>query len=85
MHAVYCIIIIVCTLLSQTPDSYGSMLEISWKGTKSVTFPTGEVRKFLQDGDTVVMKGWCQGAAGHRVGFGVCDAKVLPALDLKLS
>lgn len=59
------------------------MLEISWKGSKPLTLPNGEVRKFIQDGDNVVMKGWCQGA-GHRVGFGVCEGKVLPALDLKL-
>lgn len=58
------------------------MLEISWKGTKPLTLPNGEVRKFVQDGDNVVMRGWCQGE-GLRVGFGTCEGKVLPAIDLK--
>ena len=57
------------------------MLEISWKGSKPLTLPNGEVRKFIQDGDTVVMRGWCQGD-GFRVGFGQCEGKVLPALQL---
>ncbi len=67
--------------LPQTPDSYGSMLEISWKGTRPLTLPNGEVRKFLQDRDTVVMRGYCQGN-GYRVGFGECVGQVLPALKL---
>jgi len=71
----------IIMLLLQTPDSYGSMLEASWKGTKPITLPTGEVRKFLQDGDNVVMRGWCQNGNG-RVGFGECTGKVLPALKL---
>lgn len=60
------------------------MLEISWKGTKPLTLPNGEVRKFIQDNDTVVMQGWCQGD-GYRVGFGVCEGQVLPALQLNLT
>lgn len=71
----------VYVVMFQTPDSYGSMLEASWKGTKPVTLSNGEVRKFLQDGDTVVMRGWCQNEGG-RVGFGECTGKVLPALKL---
>jgi fumarylacetoacetase len=54
------------------------MLEISWKGTKSVTLPSGEERKFLQDGDTVIMTGYAQGD-GYRVGFGEVSGKILPA------
>jgi fumarylacetoacetase len=67
------------TLSGKTPDSYGSMLELSWRGTKPLTLSDGSTRKFLQNGDTVVMTGYCQGD-GHRVGFGQCSGQVLPAL-----
>jgi len=68
------------TISGPTEDSYGSMLELSWKGSKPLDFPNGEQRKFLQDGDTVIMTGWAQGN-GYRVGFGKCEGKVLPARD----
>eukprot|EP01089_Gocevia_fonbrunei_P008022 TRINITY_DN1956_c0_g1_i1.p1 TRINITY_DN1956_c0_g1~~TRINITY_DN1956_c0_g1_i1.p1 ORF type:complete len:438 (+),score=108.25 TRINITY_DN1956_c0_g1_i1:37-1314(+) len=68
------------TISGPTDDSLGSMLEISWKGTRSVTLPSGEERKFLQDGDTVHINGFCQGN-GYRIGFGPCSGKVLPALN----
>lgn len=55
------------------------MLELSWKGSKEVSLGESGVRKFLQDGDNVVMTGWCQGE-GYRVGFGHCSGRVLPAL-----
>ena len=66
------------TLSGPTPDSYGSMLEISWKGTKPVAMPDGTERKFLQDGDTVIMKAFCE-KNGKRVGFGEVRSKILPA------
>ncbi|MFT4543885.1 MAG: fumarylacetoacetase [Bacteroidia bacterium] len=67
------------TLSGPTPESYGSMLEISWKGTKSVTMPDGTERKFLQDGDSVIMKAFCE-KDGNRVGFGEVRSKVLSAV-----
>jgi len=66
------------TISGPTPDSFGSMLEISWKGTKPVQMPDGSERKFIMDGDTVIMKGHCQ-RNGIRIGFGEVAAKVLPA------
>lgn len=54
------------------------MLELSWRGSKTVDIGNGETRKFLQDGDEVVMTGYCQGE-GYRVGFGLCTGKVLPS------
>lgn len=66
------------TISGPTPDSYGSMLEISWKGTRPVTMPDGTERRFIQDGDTVIMKGHCE-KNGIRIGFGEVTAKVLPA------
>ena len=56
----------------------GSMLELSWKGTETVTLPNGEERKFLADGDTVTMTGWCE-KDGVRVGFGEVNGTLLPA------
>lgn len=67
------------TISGPTPDSYGSMLEISWRGTKPVDMPDGTQRRFINDGDTVVMKGWGE-VNGLRIGFGECTGKLLPAL-----
>jgi fumarylacetoacetase len=64
------------TISGPTPDSYGSMLEIAWKGTKPVTMADGTERKFISDGDTVVMRGWAE-KDGIRVGFGECSGKVV--------
>jgi fumarylacetoacetase len=67
------------TLSGPAPDSYGSMLEISWKGTKPVSMPDGTERKFLQDGDSVIMKAFCE-KDGNRIGFGEVRSKILPAI-----
>ena len=66
------------TISGPTPDSYGSMLEISWKGTKPVKMNDGTERKFIMDKDTVVMRGHCE-KNGVRIGFGEVSTKVLPA------
>lgn len=64
------------TISGPTPDSYGSMLELSWRGTKPLTLSDGTERKFIQDGDSVVMRGWAQGD-GYRIGFGKAEGTVL--------
>ncbi len=66
------------TISGPTPDSYGSLLELCWKGTKPMEFPNSEKRTFLEDGDRVTMTGWCQGP-GYRVGFGEVTGRILPA------
>ena len=66
------------TISGQTEDAFGSMLELSWKGTREVKVGP-EIRKFLKDGDTVVMKGWSTKAGHGRVGFGECSGQILPA------
>jgi fumarylacetoacetase len=68
------------TISGPTPDSFGSLLELTWKGTKPIKLSSGEQRKFLQDGDTVIMTGWCQGKK-YRVGFGEVRGKILPVKD----
>jgi len=67
------------TISGPTPDSYGSMLEISWQGKNPVQMPDGTERKFIQDGDTVAIKGWCE-KDGVRIGFGECNGKILPSI-----
>ena len=66
------------TISGPTEDSFGSMLELSWKGTKPVKLETGEVRRFIEDGDTVIMKGFAE-KDGIRVGFGEVSSQVLPS------
>ena len=56
----------------------GSLLEISWNGTEPAELADGVVRAFLEDGDSLVMSGWCQGD-GYRVGFGEVEGTILPA------
>jgi len=68
------------TISGPTPDSYGSMLELCWKGTKPLELPDGTQRKFIEDGDTVIMKGWAE-KDGVRVGFGEVRS-VVQAADL---
>lgn len=68
------------TISGPTPDAYGSMLEIAWNATKPVTLKGGETRSFIEDGDTVIMKGYSE-KDGVRIGFGEVRGKVLPALS----
>ena len=67
------------TISGETTDSYGSMLELCWKGTKDVKLgETGETRKFLRDGDEVTMEGVCRKQGVGAVGFGSCTGRILP-------
>ncbi|XP_037973209.2 fumarylacetoacetase [Plutella xylostella] len=70
------------TISGDTSDSYGSMLELSWKGTKPLRLHNGEERKFIQDGDTVVLRGFCKNE-DVRIGFGKCEGKLLPAVPFE--
>ncbi|KAJ8965386.1 hypothetical protein NQ317_006460 [Molorchus minor] len=67
------------TISGDTSDSFGSLLELSWKGTKPITLLDGSQRKFLQDGDTVRMKAFCEGDS-YNIGFGECEGILLPAI-----
>lgn len=66
------------TISGPTPDSFGSMLELAWKGTKPVSMADGSERKFIQDHDTVTMRAFAQ-KDGLRIGFGEVRSEVLPA------
>ena len=61
------------------PEEAGSMLELSNAGADPISLPNGEKRTFLEDGDNVIMKGWCQKDGAARIGFGSVSAKILPA------
>jgi fumarylacetoacetase len=70
------------TISGPTADSYGSMLELTWRGERPIQLPTGETRKFLQDNDLVTLTGWCQGDT-YRVGFGHVTSQLLPAREVE--
>jgi fumarylacetoacetase len=66
------------TISGPTEDSYGSMLELAWKGTKPLKLKDGSERKFILDNDTIIMRGFCE-RNGVRIGFGEVSSKILPA------
>jgi fumarylacetoacetase len=66
------------TISGKDENSYGSMLELAWMGTKPLKMNDGSERKFINDGDTVTMRGFAE-KEGKRVGFGAVSAKILPA------
>lgn len=65
------------TISGPTPQSYGSMLELSWNGSKPLKLKGGQERRFIEDNDTVILRGYCQ---NHevRIGFGEVSTKILP-------
>jgi fumarylacetoacetase len=68
------------TVSGPEQNSVGSMLELAWRGTRPVKLPTGEERKFLQDGDEVTMRGYCESKGFARIGLGECTGTILPAV-----
>jgi len=70
------------TISGPTENSFGSFLETTWGGQKEMSLKGGAIkRKFLQDGDRVIMRGVCRGPDGERIGFGDCDGVILPAIE----
>lgn len=67
------------TISGPSPGSYGSMLELTWNGQKPLSMPNGTERKFIEDNDIVLIKGFAE-KNGVRIGFGECKTKILPAL-----
>ncbi|HXF42120.1 MAG TPA: fumarylacetoacetase [Pyrinomonadaceae bacterium] len=60
-------------------DERGCLLELTWRGTEPILLPTGEERRFLEDGDEVIIRGFCQREGFRRIGFGECRGRILPA------
>jgi len=67
------------TISGPTEGSFGSMLEIAWKGTRPVPMSDGSSRAFIQDNDTVILRGRTSNS-GIQIGFGACEGMILPAL-----
>jgi fumarylacetoacetase len=67
------------TISGPSPDSYGSLLELTWNGQRPFILGGGTARTFIEDGDTVLMKGYAE-KGGVRIGFGECKGKIWPAL-----
>ena len=65
------------TISGQTKESRGCLLELTWRGAEPLALPTGETRKFLEDGDEVIMRGYCEREGAVRIGFGECRGMVL--------
>ncbi len=72
------------TISGPTPESFGSMLELTWGGKNPITLQDGTERKFIADNDTVIMRGFCK-QNDLRIGFGEVSSKLLPALEFKKS
>jgi fumarylacetoacetase len=65
------------TISGNTPDSFGSMLELTWGGKNPITLNDGTERKFINDNDTVILTGYCENN-DVRIGFGEVRSKLLP-------
>ncbi len=70
------------TISGPTPDSYGSMLELTWKGENPLSLADGSTRRFIEDHDTVIMRGFCQNSE-TRIGFGEVKTELLPVFEKK--
>jgi fumarylacetoacetase len=66
------------TLSGPTPDQAGALIELTAGGKQPVALPDGDSRAFLSDGDTVILRGWCEQPGSARIGFGECRGTVLP-------
>ncbi len=65
------------TVSGRSKDSRGCLLELTWKGTEPLKLQTGEERKFLEDGDEVIIRGWCEREGFARIGFGECRGTIV--------
>jgi fumarylacetoacetase len=65
------------TISGPSKDARGSLLELAWRGTEPVELPSGETRKFLEDGDEVILRGYCERDGMPRIGFGECRGVVV--------
>ncbi|MEQ1946980.1 MAG: fumarylacetoacetase [Bryobacteraceae bacterium] len=67
------------TISGPTKDSLGSLLELTQRGAAPITLPSGEQRKFLEDGDEIIIRGYCEREDAVRIGFGECRSMIMPA------
>ncbi len=67
------------TVSGRDKSERGCLLELTWRGKEPIELPNGETRRFLEDGDDIIMKGFCEKPGFRRIGFGECRGRVLPA------
>ncbi|MBK9163038.1 MAG: fumarylacetoacetase [Acidobacteria bacterium] len=67
------------TVSGKEKSERGCLLEMTWRGTEPIDLPSGEQRRFLEDGDEVIMKGYCEREGFRRIGLGECRGRILPA------
>jgi fumarylacetoacetase len=67
------------TISGPTPPEAGAIIELTQGGRAPIPVGDGEQRAFLQDGDAVILRGWCERPGAARIGFGECRGLVLPA------
>ena len=67
------------TVSGKEKDERGCMLELTWRGTEPLDLPSGEQRRFLEDGDEVIMRGFCERDGFRRIGLGECRGRIVPA------
>ena len=67
------------TVSGPTRDARGCLLELTWRGAEPLTLPSGETRTFLEDGDEVILRGWCERDGARRIGFGMAEGLVVGA------
>ena len=68
------------TVSGKEKSERGCLLELTWRGTEPIDLPSGEQRRFLEDGDEVIMKGFCEREGFRRIGFGECRGRILSAI-----
>jgi fumarylacetoacetase len=66
------------TVSGETPESRGCLLERTWRGSEPFALPSGETRRFLEDGDEVILRAWCERDGFRRIGFGECRGVIAP-------
>jgi fumarylacetoacetase len=67
------------TISGSSPGTQGSLIELTWNGERPLRLPNGEERAFLEDGDEVTLRGWCEKAGARRIGFGSARGRIIPA------
>jgi fumarylacetoacetase len=67
------------TVSGREKSERGCLLELTWRGKEPIELPTGETRRFLEDYDEIIMKGYCEREGFRRIGFGECRGRILPA------
>ena len=68
------------TVSGQDKSAFGSILELAWRGTQPITLPNGEVRRFVEDGDEIILRARCARDGAVPIGFGDCRGVVEPAI-----